>query len=122
SIFNLQAQLSAASRSSTVRILFFILRIQRPPKPTLIPYTTLFRSVWHRLTGQVRLALVGRRIALPFVVAYSIYARQRDASAHERSEEQTYELQLRSHLVCRLLLDKKNLTERIQLDYFRYHY
>lgn len=42
--------------------------------------------VWHRLTGQVRLALVGRRIALPFVVAYSIYALVYLSSANAKSD------------------------------------
>src|SRR6266550_4207342 len=41
---------------------------------------------WHRLTGQVRLALVGRRIALPFVVAYSIYALVYLSSANAKSD------------------------------------
>src|SRR5207249_9632983 len=61
---------------------------------------------WHRLTGQVRLALVGRRIALPFVVAYSI-----------RSEEHTSELQSRFDLVCRLLLEKKKKKKSRKTNY-----
>src|SRR2546422_3979479 len=68
--------------------------IRRPPRSTLFPYTTLFRS--HRADT---LTLP----ATPLVanVAYGV------ASAYVRSEEHTSELQSRLHLVCRLLLEKK---------------
>src|SRR5439155_13156086 len=68
--------------------------IRRPPRSTLFPYTTLFRSVNRcRTTG----ARAARRRRL-FV---------HDAEALNRSEEHTSELQSRGHLVCRLLLEKK---------------
>src|SRR2546422_2278281 len=67
--------------------------IRRPPRSTLFPYTTLFRSV---VFGIVALLVrLGRRVAAPIALA-------------GRSEEHTSELQSRLHLVCRLLLEKKN--------------
>src|SRR2546430_12320633 len=68
--------------------------IRRPPRSTLFPYTTLFRSDRRR-----RLLCVGR----PAAVAN----RHAAARPGERSEEHTSELQSQSNLVCRLLLEKK---------------
>src|SRR5580692_11968098 len=70
-------------------LFFFFLMIRRPPRSTLFPYTTLFRS---RGLRQVRGALRGRAGPGP---------------GHLRSEEHTSELQSQSNLVCRLLLEKK---------------
>src|SRR2546429_3219254 len=70
--------------------------IRRPPRSTLFPYTTLFRSVGARARGAAparRLHRVDRRVS--------------GAAAASRSEEHTSELQSRLHLVCRLLLEKK---------------
>src|SRR5216684_5308225 len=67
---------------------FFFLMIRRPPRSTLFPYTTLFRS---DLDGSVHRGRQGP-LTLP---------------AEVRSEEHTSELQSRLHLVCRLLLEKK---------------
>src|SRR5215813_15171608 len=69
-------------------LFFFFLMIRRPPRSTLFPYTTLFRS---RLGQQHR----DRR------------RHQRAIDCGPRSEEHTSELQSRPHLVCRLLLEKK---------------
>src|SRR2546427_8041462 len=70
--------------------------IRRPPRSTLFPYTTLFRSL-----GQRR-----RRVRQP-----PRHAKQDQRSDHEaRSEEHTSELQSQSNLVCRLLLEKKKKT------------
>src|SRR5256714_8881504 len=77
--------------------------IRRPPRSTLFPYTTLFRSCRPR-PRPPRLARVRRplpRAALP--------APQADAD-RLRSEEHTSELQSLAYLVCRLLLEKKNST------------
>src|SRR3989442_11973992 len=74
--------------------------IRRPPRSTLFPYTTLFRSAGHVLGRPVCAA--GRSVRAPLV--------HRDALARfgpGRSEEHTSELQSRPHLVCRLLLEKK---------------
>src|SRR2546430_6122425 len=70
--------------------------IRRPPRSTLFPYTTLFRS---RLVGRDE----DRRVARP---AQPTVAAAR-GSADDRSEEHTSELQSQSNLVCRLLLEKK---------------
>src|SRR5206468_11391591 len=76
--------------------LFFFLMIRRPPRSTLFPYTTLFRS------------LAARRKAWP--IPWSAEDRRSTWLVPERllrSEEHTSELQSRSDLVCRLLLEKK---------------
>src|SRR3712207_7081243 len=89
---------------TVVYVLFFFLMIRRPPRSTLFPYTTLFRS-------ERRLDLLGaRRVAGHAVLGV---AEQPGAHAEavadrpSRSEEHTSELQSRQYLVCRLLLEKK---------------
>src|SRR5437870_8273763 len=82
-------------------LFFFFLMIRRPPRSTLFPYTTLFRSTSRHRTPP---SASGRRSP-----------RQSSAPAR-RSEEHTSELQSRGHLVCRLLLEKKKNTEQL-LDY-----
>src|SRR2546430_13333217 len=78
------------------RICFFFLMIRRPPRSTLFPYTTLFRS-----SRQVSVtAVLPAGIAVRPVGEFGAPAR--------RSEEHTSELQSQSNLVCRLLLEKKN--------------
>src|SRR5256884_702382 len=67
--------------------------IRRPPRSTLFPYTTLFRS---KNASQARINAVGKRDVNDAV-----------EGAKRRSEEHTSELQSRLHLVCRLLLEKK---------------
>src|SRR5215510_16005594 len=76
---------------------FFFLMIRRPPRSTLFPYTTLFRSGGGRAAEQIDRRAVRR-------------ARLRARRAC-RSEEHTSELQSRGHLVCRLLLEKKKVTQ-----------
>src|SRR6476660_10272892 len=81
--------------------LFFFLMIRRPPRSTLFPYTTLFRSRGAPAHAR-RLARDRRRRRAS--------ARRRGARAprrRARSEEHTSELQSPDHLVCRLLLEKK---------------
>src|SRR2546430_16122513 len=75
------------------KVIFFLM-IRRPPRSTLFPYTTLFRSL---LTGAQRVA--GERALERLVVL--------GEGAFGRSEEHTSELQSQSNLVCRLLLEKK---------------
>src|SRR2546427_9593590 len=88
---------------------FFFLMIRRPPRSTLFPYTTLFRSLVHReAVDGVALtqALAQVPVELDDVeVPDSLEQRGRQGS--ERSEEHTSELQSQSNLVCRLLLEKK---------------
>src|SRR5216683_3494355 len=78
-------------------LFFFFLMIRRPPRSTLFPYTTLFRS--HRLGARDQ----RRRAQLRGLVRRPARARRLTV----RSEEHTSELQSRSDLVCRLLLEKK---------------
>src|SRR3989442_15792732 len=86
-------------------LFFFFLMIRRPPRSTLFPYTTLFRSslgstssltdrnsFFRSLTSSMSLAASEKRVP--------------------RSEEHTSELQSRPHLVCRLLLEKKKTKRR----------
>src|SRR5437870_12624174 len=78
---------------------FFFLMIRRPPRSTLFPYTTLFRS--RPRLDQAEEALGVRRL-------YASLARDLEGAGEQaRSEEHTSELQSRGHLVCRLLLEKK---------------
>src|SRR5437588_6773701 len=80
--------------------LFFFLMIRRPPRSTLFPYTTLFRSP----AGSAREA--SARVRAAARTADTKTAR-RSRSTSQRSEEHTSELQSHSDLVCRLLLEKK---------------
>src|SRR3712207_7899028 len=87
--------------------MFFFLMIRRPPRSTLFPYTTLFRS------GEVSSRRVGAGRG-PTPVGTSMHSsattRHRGRSSSRprgRSEEHTSELQSRQYLVCRLLLEKK---------------
>src|SRR2546422_3552963 len=80
---------------------FFFLMIRRPPRSTLFPYTTLFRSHHVRFYSALWAAVALLLIAVLGVVL------SRGLTGPMRSEEHTSELQSRLHLVCRLLLEKK---------------
>src|SRR2546427_7007200 len=87
--------------------------IRRPPRSTLFPYTTLFRSQTEA-SGGVTLATV-KAIAETGVDFVSVGALTHSARAVDiglRSEEHTSELQSQSNLVCRLLLEKKKKQNR----------
>src|SRR3989442_7324443 len=88
-------------------VFFFFLMIRRPPRSTLFPYTTLFRSTpWENgqpSSGKQEPTRNQRLRALPV----------------SRSEEHTSELQSRPHLVCRLLLEKKKYTKNSISDFQR---
>src|SRR2546428_12688117 len=87
---------------------FFFLMIRRPPRSTLFPYTTLFRSndvVRGVLSGLIPLGLLLVVVIITLLLA--ALARQLLSASGFRSEEHTSELQSRSDLVCRLLLEKK---------------
>src|SRR5947209_16529928 len=96
--------------------------IPRPPRSTLFPYTTLFRSnrfgqeIWRELRGTDAGFEVPQfsihRGKLQNVIYQAARARP-DRSRSARSEEHTSELQSRQYLVCRLLLEKKNFSETI---------
>src|SRR5207253_10634074 len=95
---------------------FFFLIIRRPPRSTLFPYTTLFRSLPLRRVFDVAYPLV-RKVSQddvswhdrsPYRLPLVLYPRfALPATREHRSEEHTSELQSRGHLVCRLLLEKK---------------
>src|SRR2546427_6069840 len=80
--------------------------IRRPPRSTLFPYTTLFRSLERRRFERHRLEL--RELGPQRVVARRVVA----GRSRPRSEEHTSELQSQSNLVCRLLLEKKKKNKK----------
>src|SRR3712207_8931495 len=86
--------------------------IRRPPKSTLFPYTTLFRSDGRTSSGSIRRAAGRARffgtsaMVVRVVAAAPAPAGPRRAPLSNRSEEHTSELQSRQYLVCRLLLEK----------------
>src|SRR5688572_31001609 len=92
--------------------------IRRPPRSTLFPYTTLFRSqpfgdrarqhVEEQVLGSLLRDLEGRQRVLP------LFGKHRQEREHHRSEEHTSELQSQSNLVCRLLLEKKKTKQAEQ--------
>src|SRR5688572_32486603 len=85
---------------------FFFIMIRRPPRSTLFPYTTLFRSIPRPddPTGAPALAEADR---------YSVQEKLDEL----RSEEHTSELQSQSNLVCRLLLEKKNTNKSTRMTH-----
>src|SRR2546425_5302785 len=95
--------------------IFFFLMIRRPPRSTLFPYTTLFRSLAQRdhRAGELE-ALLERRQERPAAAFHVEHERVqsfrqllRHDARRDRSEEHTSELQSLAYLVCRLLLEKK---------------
>src|SRR5258706_11604132 len=91
------------------RVLFFFLMIRRPPRSTLFPYTTLFRSLaLPRDEARVIPVHAGRDDRHVVLVAKC-----------RRSEEHTSELQSLTNLVCRLLLEKKNGRGVEHLPFYR---
>src|SRR5260370_34978978 len=82
-------------------IFFFFLMIRRPPRSTLFPYTTLFRSSRRQLA-----VAVDRQHARACAVGHGL-GHALGVSVTRRSEEHTSELQSHLNLVCRLLLEKK---------------
>src|SRR5437868_11869618 len=81
-------------------IFFFFLILRRPPRSTLFPYTTLFRSYQIWAVAGRNLQIAARCILATANASYS-------SGLSNRSEEHTSELQSRFDLVCRLLLEKK---------------
>src|SRR2546422_1834155 len=100
--------------------------IRRPPRSTLFPYTTLFRSGWSGRRDLNPRPLAPQASALPgcatprtIQTCRARFDLRRIAENFQRSEEHTSELQSRLHLVCRLLLEKKkkktNISKREQI-------
>src|SRR3712207_8283553 len=96
--------------------------IRRPPRSTLFPYTTLFRSFVGCRRGRPKIAKERRRQIHQFLVSPG-HAQVLDpvedcgkvarSGGQRRSEEHTSELQSRQYLVCRLLLEKKTITQTL---------
>src|SRR5256885_17220365 len=90
------------SRCLPLEIYFFFLIIRRPPRSTLFPYTTLFRSV---------VSIFWVLLSMPLGTGTHIFPALASCRRHrpDRSEEHTSELQSPCNLVCRLLLEKKKV-------------
>src|SRR5687768_17858871 len=92
----------------------FFLMLRRLPRSTLFPYTTLFRSgvmpssLSRQLDGWVPLRVDAEQAANRGQHNFMVVGRLAPGATVDRSEEHTSELQSRLHLVCRLLLEKKN--------------
>src|SRR3712207_8465130 len=80
--------------------------IRRPPRSTLFPYTTLFRSAAHMEGLPNKLHLHARALRLPHPAGGTLEVAAPPPPHMRRSEEHTSELQSRQYLVCRLLLEK----------------
>src|SRR3712207_9559185 len=99
-----------------ISLFFFFLMIRRPPRSTLFPYTTLFRSqgeivqigtpreLYEKPLNTAVASVLGRN---NFIKARRITFNNEQIQEFQRSEEHTSELQSRQYLVCRLLLEKK---------------
>src|SRR3712207_7279842 len=98
--------------------------IRRPPRSTLFPYTTLFRSP-ARAHQRLEVAEVGvapplDRLVDPAQVGHrELFGQQVEGERAVRSEEHTSELQSRQYIVCRLLLEKKHSLSNICRQHFR---
>src|SRR2546422_4170884 len=93
--------------TSFFHIFFFFLMIRRPPRSTLFPYTTLFRSL------QVSVVM-SFGVPLMWNLMTSTFRSASRSTLFRRSEEHTSELQSRLHLVCRLLLEKKKNSRKYE--------
>src|SRR3712207_8876707 len=82
--------------------------IRRPPRSTLFPYTTLFRSMGESIFIRVRFDIEDAQGLTRNPVRATLRGPMGDLPPVTRSEEHTSELQSRQYLVCRLLLEKKN--------------
>src|SRR2546425_9595843 len=94
--------------------------IRRPPRSTLFPYTTLFRSpLVARAGGEAPRRKSDCHRSLPQPVCGEVQPAHRPAPGHRRSEEHTSELQSLAYLVCRLLLEKKkkNTSSNVKLPH-----
>src|SRR2546428_13907088 len=98
----------------SMSMIFFFLMIRRPPRSTLFPYTTLFRSLRVRLSfaDVIALHLPVREISVRLIRKKEERSHIVHWNSNGRSEEHTSELQSRSDLVCRLLLEKKKHRSR----------
>src|SRR2546430_3470642 len=96
--------------------------IRRPPRSTLFPYTTLFRSFFSVIVDRLGAAGIAKasngwkRVVIEKPFGNDLKSAQAlNQAIHTRSEEHTSELQSQSNLVCRLLLDKKHIAPAIAI-------
>src|SRR2546427_4975284 len=99
--------------SSLQFFLFFFLMIRRPPRSTLFPYTTLFRSLLMTSREKLQELIVLEGNASSIHSLHLLGLNEVEGKEILRSEEHTSELQSQSNLVCRLLLEKKKNTQHI---------
>src|SRR3712207_7862592 len=103
----------SAPEVSSYKFYFFFLMIRRPPRSTLFPYTTLFRSDLLDDVADLERRLEPHGVPLGAATGRALPLAERGDGADDardedvRSEEHTSELQSRQYLVCRLLLEKK---------------
>src|SRR5437588_1165164 len=91
--------------------------IRQPPRSTLFPYTTLFRSLFHDIPlDRVSTSMTINATAPVLLAMYVVLGEDQEVPRAKRSEEHTSELQSHSDLVCRLLLEKKNKSENITVS------
>src|SRR5260221_7432926 len=91
--------------------------IRRPPRSTLFPYTTLFRSVQHSCI--IYIFTDNNMIGIVTIIAHGTnIPAQNCVNSYHRSEEHTSELQSHSDLVCRLLLEKKKKNKKHEFYYY----
>src|SRR2546427_5096773 len=95
-----------------VRFFFFFLMIRRPPRSTLFPYTTLFRSLSLAVMSSMNCATCASSCCTSSALRRTLPL--------ARSEEHTSELQSQSNLVCRLLLEKKKNAKMHAAHHARY--
>src|SRR3989449_2926677 len=101
--------------------------IRRPPRSTLFPYTTLFRSVAEARANRIAEVLaLTRKPAFFHKLGFVLAAKEHFplkvwADCARRSEEHTSELQSRLHLVCRLLLEKKKKMKKKEIEILNAH-
>src|SRR5258708_31101583 len=86
--------------------------IRRPPRSTLFPYTTLFRSFFLKHGGIGFSECFSLGLSLLENIGYALVSGCKTARFRKRSEEHTSELQSPDHLVCRLLLEKKKTKKQ----------
>src|SRR3712207_7615504 len=87
--------------------------IRRPPRSTLFPYTTLFRSLGSTYAASISSAS-GTGVASHWLAASTCTGTAVPPTSSPRSEEHTSELQSRQYLVCRLLLEKQNISKYLR--------
>src|SRR3712207_7722322 len=89
--------------------------IRRPPRSTLFPYTTLFRSSSSSFGSRCPVGLAPSHLELESYQIPVVEPAKSNLAVEERSEEHTSELQSRQYLVCRLLLEKKK-KKKLQIN------